>query len=350
MGVAYAWAWNQLSSTELNGMTGWVATSTTSVVTLASTFAGPLGVSLTQYMLRTISSNSNIQRTLPAAIDKGWLHFRVKSHPGYGLWHSSYVLAGMYDGATVRVYITTSAASVAAATLRLYVNGTLVGTTTTQVSDTERCIGIKFDVSIATAAAAIWVDGTQEVGTGGNLVAGSGGTQTVDTVRLGGGIIGGHTCYFSDFIVFDALADPGDKTSLYCPVFRPTDDVLTTGWTSTGANFFGELDDEAAATYAQSTTDPTGDLEIGLQERADLDALFTAGSFEAVVVHAWAAGDGALQAATLGLKSNAAAQSTARTLGAVGDTVCHVSLVDPDTAAAWTGAAVDALTTTMNVT
>jgi hypothetical protein len=212
----------------------------------------------------------------------------------------------------------------------------------------EILLAIKFDVSIATAAAALWINGVQEIGVGGALVAGSGGSQTVDRVDLGSG--GAVYSVHSDFIIYDDLTDDGTRTSLYVLPLDATDDVLTTGWTSTGANFFGEVNDFAVATYAQSTTDPTGDLELGLEERADVDAALTGGTYDAVAIYSWSRGEGALQAATIGIRSNGAAQTSARTLGITDDIYMHVSAVDPDTAAAWTGAALDVLTATISVT
>ena len=349
MACSFAWAWRDLSQAELFAMPSWYGGyASTPNLSATGIFAGPLSISYTRYCLRTYSWYA-IQKTLPATQDKGWFVFRWRHGSATT---TGYYLGALTDGplATVRIGVRASTSNLANSTLNLYVNGTLVGTSTTAVGSSESLIAVKYDLSIATAAAGLWINGVQEVGVGGALVAGSGGTQTIDGLYFAGGYSYPYYNYVGDIIMYDSLADAGERTGVHLVPLDPTDDVLTTGWTSTGANFFGEMDDYAATTYAQSVVDPTGPLELGHQERADVDALWTGGTFDAIVTYHHAVGDGALTSATIGVNAGATNPTEVVVLTIVSEAHAHVMAVDPVTGVAWTGAGVDALVTTIEVT
>ncbi len=104
----------------------------------------------------------------------------------------------------------------------------------------------------------------------------NGGTLDIDpqgTFTFTGAASGSFTYQLEvDGVDVDANGDPGTYESLVTlydtTVYRPASDVTTTGWTSTGANFFGVLD-ESPSSDADYVTSPNvsaspGPLVMGI--------------------------------------------------------------------------------------
>jgi hypothetical protein len=239
--------------------------------------------------------------------------------------------------AVVRVY--SPANNVLDPTLHLYVNGVNVATFSSLIQrTTEYDIAIKWSGNTAT----VYLNGVS-VATGS-----SGASFSVAAVKVIGKSRNKTASqdYWDSWQVWDDAADDATRTNIYVFPVLPNADVTTTGWTSTGGNFHSQLADGLATTYAQSTVTPaTGDLQIGFQSRADLDAAFTGGTIYGVGVQASTLGDGVLTSVEVGIDSNGTTATTSGQATNINTAwAYHLSLTDPDTGAEWTGAAFDAVT------
>jgi hypothetical protein len=344
MALRFAWAWNltndppYLNDTNFWTLTGNIANFTPNNATV---FSGPLAFTSYSFArsLRLNADQNTLSLDIPgAAISQGSWISRVYVT---GSWRFIGDWIRLYDSGGGTVVSVRHLTQLTALPLHgLYVNGTQVATFGPISLSREYDIAIGWDGTTATAT--VYLDGVQ-VATGSSGAAFS----VTDFQVLARGNGGGSNLYYDAWTIWDSAADDPSRIAIYVLPALPNADVSTTGWTSTGANFFSQLADGNDATYAQSTTTPTtGNLQIGCESRADIDANFTGGTIYGVGLQASAQGDGALVSVEVGLDSGG---STATTSGystsTTGTWAYHLSLTDPNTGAAWTGAAFDAVTT-----
>lgn len=344
MALRFAWAWNKTNDPAyLNDTNLWTLTGSISQFypNQATVFSGPAGFTSYSFArsLRLNSYVNTLSVDIPgAAISQGcWISRMYFS----GTWRTVADWIRLYDsGGSTVVSVRHLTQYVSLPLQGLYVNGVQVATFG------PISVSRQYDIAIgwngATSTATVYLDGVA-VATGSSGAAFS--VTDFEVRARGNG--GGANMYYDAWTIWDSAADDPSRTAIYVLPALPNADVSTTGWTSTGGNFYSQLSDGNDSTYAQSTTTPsTGNLQIGCQSRADIDANFTGGTIYGVGLQASAQGDGALVSVEVGLDSGG---STATTSGystsTTGTWAYHLSLTDPNTGAAWTGAAFDAVTT-----
>lgn len=345
MALRFAWAWNLTDDPPyLNDTNFWAFTGSAAAFqpNNGTVFTGPLG--FTSYSFaRSLRINGNgpaLSLAIPgAAISQGsWIS---RLYLGFTSWAPIADWIRLYDSGGTTVVSVRHLASFAVTPLQgLYVNGVQVATFGPIYFNREYDLAIEWDGTTSTAT--VYLDGVA-VATGSSGAAFS----VTDFQVIGRGNGGSNNTYYDAWTFWDSAADDPSRTAIYVLPALPNADVSTTGWTSTGGNFFSQLSDGNDATYAQSTVTPTtGNLQIGCESRADIDPNFTGGTIYGVGLQASAKGDGSLTGVEVGLDSGG---STATTSGysttTTGTWTYHLSLTDPNTGAAWTGAAFDTVTT-----
>jgi hypothetical protein len=344
MALRFAWAWNKTNDPAyLNDTNLWTLTGSINQFTPnnATVFSGPVGFSGYSFArsLRLNSYVNTLALDIPgAAISQGCWISRV--YVAHTQWSSISDWIRLYSGGSTVVSVRNLTQYVALPLHGLYVNGVQVATFGPILLSRQYDIAIGWDGTTSTAT--VYLDGVA-VATGSSGAAFS----VTDFEVLARGNGGGANLYYDAWTIWDSASDDPSRTSIYVLPALPNADVSTTGWTSTGGNFYSQLSDGNDSTYAQSTTTPnTGNLQIGCQSRADIDAGFTGGTIYGVGLQASAKGDGALTSVEVGLDSGGSTATTSGyTTTTTGTWAYHLSLTDPNTAAAWTGAAFDAVTT-----
>lgn len=345
MALRFAWAWNLSDDPPYQNDTNfWTPTGSLGNLypNNATVFTGPLGFTSYAFArsLRLQSVGSTLQLALPgAAISQGSWISRILV--GTTSWTVANDWIRLYDSVGSTVVSVRNLSNFIALPLHgLYVNGVQVATFGPISLNRQYDLAIGWDGTTATAT--VYLDGVA-VATGSNGAAFS----VTDFEVLGRGNGGGFSIYYDGWTFWDSAADDPTRTAIYVLPALPNADVSTTGWTSTGANFFSQLADGNDATYAESTTTPTtGNLQIGCESRADIDANFAGGTIYGVGLQATAKGDGALTSVEVGLDSGGSTATTSGyTTTTTGAWAYHLSLTDPNGGGAWTGAAFDAVTT-----
>jgi hypothetical protein len=221
------------------------------------------------YNLRLTAADTLTTPALPgAALSEGWVHGRWNGNSQVLSNSAAVRILDVMNGTTVVVTLRSSA-NTSPATLSLYVNGTLVGTSSGAYGDSTVVVAVGFDLTQPPPEATLVVDGVTEVALG----AGSGVPTTVDRVRLGGGGSGGASnFYWGAVSVWDALADWADLTTIqdvWATVLAP--DLVTdadNSFTPSDTTDLGDISDADDATYISTSTDPDS-VVVGFQSTTD---------------------------------------------------------------------------------
>lgn len=182
----------------------------------------------------------------------------------------------------------------------------------------------------------IYVDGASVL----NLTAQdtrNGATTTVDTFSR---VNVGPAMRLDDLYITDSATKP--TAALRIETLYPTSDGATLNWTpSTGVSHFGVVDEAQASTTDYISASLVGDVdELNM---GDLSATPTAIEAVALVLYALKT-DATARTLFPGVKSGATtSDGTAVALSTTGGRFDRIMAVDPNTAAAWTAAAVNAL-------
>jgi hypothetical protein len=203
-------------------------------------------------------------------------------------------------------------------------------------------VEIELIVHDTTGRISAYVDGLK-VAEATNVDTRNGATTTVDRVQIGGTSVGGSSSsgshFWDDVWVIDSAARPANTPRVVTHV--PTSDGATLNLTpSTGATHFGVVDELPASTsdYLQGTT-------VGHVDELGISAFTTSPVDIQGVQAVMYAGktDVTARQAVVGIKSGATtAESAALTLATTGGRVAVIATNDPNTAAAWTEAGVEA--------
>lgn len=182
----------------------------------------------------------------------------------------------------------------------------------------------------------IYVDGASVL----NLTAQdtrNGATTTVDTFAR---VNGGPAMRLDDLYITDSATKP--TAALRIETLYPTSDGVTLNWTpSTGVSHFGVVDEAQASTTDYISASLVGDVdELNM---GDLSAAPTAIEAVDLVMYALKS-DATARTLFPGVKSGATtSDGAAVTLSTTGGRFDRIMAVDPNTSAAWTAAAVNAL-------
>ena len=358
MGLRFAWAWNKSPYSVYEGdsnlWTSWPTVGQFNFIytDTATIFTGPLSFSnfgSIAYNLVISGAPPARELTIPGAtIDQGYFQGRFR-FTRLGNLKTTWYLKDSSGAAKVTVATSGHAFGEYACTLTLICDGSAAATTTdTYAANNEYEIAISWDgTATPQPTAALYIDGSQVA-----TATGTSGTPfSIQKLALEPhspqSLYATDRWYMGGFTIWDSSSDDPTRRNIYVLPSLPTTDVTTTNWTSTGANFHDELADGSVSTYASSTTTPsTGNLEIGVQTRAQMDSGFTGGTIYGVGMQASTQGDGVLASVEVGLNSNGTTATTSGWTTSVSTGwAYHLSTVDPDTSSAWTGAAFDAVTT-----
>lgn len=218
----------------------------------------------------------------------------------------------------------------------LYIAGSLVGTGTTEIGTTEKRWSIGFDVGLATAAGALYVEGIQEVGSGGSFVNGGSGSTTIDDINFISPGNGARHTRYGAWLLDDDKAATSYRNSLHIPHAIVNANASTgTAWVpSSAANVYQDASDFDLTTWGESASDPDT-LRLEYDDMA-ADIGLTGVSIIAVQPYAIVKQEGAIATADVGVFRGGAQVFTTKALTSTFDYTWHVALVDPTTTIAWT--------------
>ena len=189
------------------------------------------------------------------SMNTGWFISRFNANSRGLNASSSTRIVEFLNGVTVVVRLIASSNGVTS-TLNLYVNGTLVGTSTGAYGDSDNVIAIDFDLTQTPPEAGLVVDGTREIALGG----GGGSPTTIDRIRFGSGQFGGSFySFWGDWVMFDDIADLSDSETQNVWLTTIRVDGVTdsdASWTASSVSKTADVSDGDADTYVSTTSDP----------------------------------------------------------------------------------------------
>ncbi len=265
MSLRWAWDWGLgLSRDFYANSAQWGITGTTTVETDSTTRlvspAGP-GTPGEQNNCRIASLSSGGQVFTPlfpgAAITEGWFVDRWRFTIGSGLSNSSLAnIINLRESAVIRVHLRASISG-NPVPLALFVNGTVVGTTTRLIGDADAYVfGIDFDMAAVPPEAGLVIDGVREI----VLTAGSGTATAITDASLGSGSASGSVSgYHGMLLLFDALADTRGENPNYWGTGLNANAVSgDAGWSIFGGagSKVIAISDRVDTTGVETTTDP----------------------------------------------------------------------------------------------
>ena len=229
-------------------------------------------------------------------------------------------------------------------------NATTLGTSATGIiavgTATWYTLEVEVVISDTVGRVTIYVDGTSVL----NLTSQdtrNGATTTVDTLQIGSIVTNGWIFDFDDVYITDSATKP--TNALRVETLVPNGDGATLNFTlSTGTSHFAVVDELPA-----NTTDYASGSAVGDLDELDLTNLSaTPTTIEAVQVGAvWLKTDATARSMALEVKSGATTSTGSNyALNTTGRKDTRLLTTDPDTGAAWTASAVNALKTRTKVT
>jgi hypothetical protein len=254
------------------------------------------------------------------------------------------------NGAATAVVTVRSAAAGVGVPMALYVNGTLVGTTTNFYGNGTEKYGVDFDLTTTPPQAGLVVNGVREV----PRAAGSGVPTTIDRIRWGSGASGGSNyTYHGSLVVFDSLSDLTDLETQDLRCSFLTADAVTDGdasWTPTTTTDLGDVTDHSSATGTVSVSDPDT-LGVAFQSFNDRFSGWAPTVIYGVAAISYNIGDATVNQHTVELLDDGGSVKTsaAATIATTGGFVGVWSPLN-SSAAAWTPTNVDAATASYTVT
>ena len=350
--VRFAWTWAKgyAKSVYDNDTNLWSVTAGT-IDTVATVMPAPIGApsSGSPNMLRIQDANS-----IQAAVDS----HQIGVFNGWFTWNGDetgvvQTVLALADGATIRVEVEAVTNAATSTQLKLKVGTTTVGTTALAYGATATRLAVGYDLTQTPPEACLYVNGTAVLGTLSSMLGGAGGPTSINNIQLHSGArtSGTHYGYWGDIVLFSDLAVE-NVGEIWVSYFEPNADSVDGSYSpSTGTDHYAVLDDASVATYVESSTDPDS-FRVGMEERADRDAGLTLGAgVYAYCIAALASGDGALATVDFGLRSGSTDDTTDNQAAPTANPafLYHVSAVDPDTAAAWTGGGIDAIEALVSV-
>ena len=226
--------------------------------------------------------------------------------------------------------------------------GTALGTTAAGLTVTNVWYTVEIEVVISDTVGriTIYLDGVQVLNLTGQDTR-NGAPTDVTNIRLGSHIGTTSQTFIDDLYITDSATKP--TNALRIETLVPNADGATLNFTlSTGTSHFAVVDELPANTTDYASGSAVGDLdELDL---TNLSATPTA--IEAVQVGAvWLKTDATARQMALEVKSGATTSTGSNyVLTTTGDKATRLLTTDPDTGAAWTASAVNALKTRTKVT
>lgn len=219
-----------------------------------------------EYCLKLIDTSINTPAFPDGSISQGWVITRWNAS-GTGGFNSGVKILDLISGDTVRVQLRPGSGTTAP--LSLYVNGTLVGTTTGAYGDATAVLAIDFDLTQTPPQAGLVVNGIREI----DRDSGSGSPTTIDRISMGTGkSTSSNVSYFGDFAVFNSLTDfSSDATTQDVWVTFLDPNAVTdsdNSWTPSAGTDLTDINDASISTYVQTTTDPDS-LSIEFESTTD---------------------------------------------------------------------------------
>lgn len=321
MSAHWWWTWSIGLPTTAYAKSQWGPTSLTSVKTdNATNLNSPnpgSGAPGEEFNLRLTGTASVLSPPFDTgSVSQGWLVFRWN---GNGNTLDTSVIARIVecmDGGTTTIIRLAAASSGNPATLNLFVNGTLVGTTTNTFGDAPEVVAIDFDLTQTPPQAGLVMSGVREI----TRAGGSGVPTTFDRIRLGSGFTVPQFAYLGDVALFDSLTDLTASTSQDVWVTYMKPDAVTDGdnsWSPTGGTDTQVISDRNVTTYTETVTDPDS-LGITFESTSDRYATWFPTLIYGVAGVAYGVAD-VIHTTTIELSDDAGiATSTTDTLNAVG--------------------------------
>lgn len=273
MSAHWWWSWGiGLPSTSYS-TTQWAVSSTSAVFTSNTTNLNSPTGSTTPAETKNLRVDGFATLTTPVfpggSINTGWVVLRWNPNLG-GLATIGFLVfvLKIRTNSTDTVVIK-STATATLAPLGVYVNGTLVGTSTDVFGQGSEVLAVDFDLTQTPPQAGLVVSGRRQVPRAG----GSGVPVVVNNLQLSSGESSG-TAYLGDVVVFESLSDLTDATSqnVWVACMHPDGSTdADNSWTPTSGTDASVTSDGNPATYTESIDRPDT-IDFSFQNRADVVA------------------------------------------------------------------------------
>ena len=339
MAVAWSWGWEVRAPLAFYTGAAWSSSGTVDPNERVTTYQHPLGYGGGNTSLR--SGFGGYLRSAP-----------MFTTVGQGGMNTCLNCVGTFDSASVVPLVAVRDSSGAiivslhpadtGATSRITVkhNGVTVGTSAAQLAvNAWQRVAVRWSVSAGTITITLWLSGVQLLSASTTETA----VLPATTVEWGapGAGSGAAGIYHDHTVVYTTSADDPTPTT-WVQGLRPNADDINGAWTPVGAaSRWAALTDANDASYIETTSAST--VQVNLDNRTAVNALWTTPRVLGVTVIVAGKGDGALLNGTPGM-SIAGSTTTGVAVGmAAGGDLCSLMALDKPGGVGWAAADLDNL-------